>query len=76
MPSSPEIFYDPTGKEPQPRPVGEEHGSVVYNYRPASQVNYFSRSVSAAGACELQSGVRPAPDPASLSFESRFESGA
>ena len=56
--------------------MGEEHGSVVYNYRPASQVNYFSRSVSAAGACELQSGVRPAPDPASLSFESRFESGA
>lgn len=41
MPNVPELFYDPTGKEPQPRPLGEVHGLVVYDYQPTSAVNYF-----------------------------------
>lgn len=30
------------GKELQPRPVGEEHGIIVYNYMPISAVHYVS----------------------------------
>ena len=33
------------GKEPQPRPLGEDHGVVVFQYKPSNQGNYFSRSV-------------------------------
>ena len=31
-----------TGKELQPRPVGEENGIIVYNYMPISAVHYVS----------------------------------
>ena len=41
IPSSPELFYEPTGKEPQPRPIGDEHGVTVFSYYPTSSVNYF-----------------------------------
>ena len=41
VPGVPEIFYDPTGKEPCPRPLGEDHGMVVFDYMPTSPVNYF-----------------------------------
>ena len=30
-----------SGKEAQPRPLGEDHGVLVYNYKPSNQVNYF-----------------------------------
>ena len=41
VPSIPEVFYEPTGKEPMPRPLGEEHGTVCFEYMPTSPVNYF-----------------------------------
>ncbi|EAT32908.1 AAEL014854-PA, partial [Aedes aegypti] len=39
-PETPEPYYQPTGKELQPRPVGEENGVIVYNYNPTSAVHY------------------------------------
>lgn len=42
VPSFPEPYYTPTGKEVQPKPVGEECGIVVYQYYPISAVNYVS----------------------------------
>jgi hypothetical protein len=41
-PETPEPYYKATGKELQPRPVGEEHGIIVYNYMPISAVHYVS----------------------------------
>ena len=41
VPGVPEVFYEPTGKEPCPRPLGEDHGMVVFDYMPTSPVNYF-----------------------------------
>ncbi|KAK9728682.1 Cytosolic carboxypeptidase N-terminal domain [Popillia japonica] len=40
VPAVPEPYYVPTGKEVQPKPVGEECGIVVYQYYPISAVNY------------------------------------
>lgn len=37
-----EAYYQPTGKEVMPKPVGEECGEVVYQYYPVSAVNYVS----------------------------------
>ncbi|XP_062539685.1 uncharacterized protein LOC134207791 isoform X2 [Armigeres subalbatus] len=39
-PETPEPYYQPTGKELQPRPVGEENGVIVFNYNPTSAVHY------------------------------------
>ncbi|XP_055617456.1 cytosolic carboxypeptidase Nna1 isoform X2 [Toxorhynchites rutilus septentrionalis] len=39
-PEAPEPYYQPTGKELQPRPVGEENGVIVFNYNPTSAVHY------------------------------------
>ena len=36
-----ELFYEVTGKEPQPRPLGEEHGITIFEYSPGGPVNYF-----------------------------------
>ena len=35
------IFGPLLGKEPCPRPLGEDHGMVVFDYMPTSPVNYF-----------------------------------
>lgn len=43
IPPSPELYYQPTGKEIQPKPVGEEDGTIVFQYYPMSAVNYVSR---------------------------------
>ncbi|XP_046145396.1 cytosolic carboxypeptidase 2-like [Osmia bicornis bicornis] len=40
----PEPFYTATGKEPRPKPLGDEFGTVVFRYHPTSITNYFSRS--------------------------------
>lgn len=40
VPDEPEPYYQPTGNELRPRPVGEENGIVVFNYNPVSAVNY------------------------------------
>ncbi|KZC06993.1 Cytosolic carboxypeptidase NnaD [Dufourea novaeangliae] len=43
-PLVPEPFYVPTGKEPRPKPLGDEFGTVVFRYYPTSITNYISRS--------------------------------
>ncbi|XP_065366322.1 cytosolic carboxypeptidase Nna1 isoform X3 [Calliphora vicina] len=40
VPLQPEPFYQQTGNELKPNPVGEENGIVVFNYNPISAVNY------------------------------------
>lgn len=73
-PETPEPYYQPTGKELQPRPVGEENGVIVFNYNPTSAVHYFSRST--VGGSKAQPTAHPNSfDPDDLVFESRFESG-
>ncbi|XP_073832564.1 nna1 carboxypeptidase isoform X9 [Musca autumnalis] len=47
VPAQPEPFYQPTGKELKPNPVGEENGIVVFNYNPISAVNYDKSNRSA-----------------------------
>lgn len=42
MPSAPEHYYQPHGREIQPKPVGEEAGTIVFQYHPMSAVNYVS----------------------------------
>lgn len=41
-PSMPEPYYVPSGKEPKPKLVGEETGTVVFRYSPTSATNYVS----------------------------------
>lgn len=41
-PASPEPYYIPTGNELKPQPVGEEAGTVIFQYYPMSAVNYVS----------------------------------
>lgn len=41
-PASPEPYYVCTGKELRPQPVGEDAGTVIYQYYPMSAVNYVS----------------------------------
>lgn len=69
-----DVEYLCSGKEAQPRPLGEDHGVVVFHYKPSSQVNYFSRSV-AGGSQPAMEPVRTNLGPDTLMFESRFESG-
>lgn len=45
-PEAPESYYKSSGKELQPRPVGEENGIVIYNYNPVSAVNYVSSAAA------------------------------
>jgi hypothetical protein len=41
-PSGSEVFYEVTGKEPAPRPLGEDHGAVIFDYVPGNNtINYF-----------------------------------
>ncbi|XP_076028749.1 cytosolic carboxypeptidase 3-like isoform X2 [Oratosquilla oratoria] len=76
-PLYPEPFYEPTGTELRPQPVGDESGRIVYEYLPASTVNYFTRSC-VGGNKYVSDDVRPAlvdETDATLQFESRFECG-
>ncbi|PSN47951.1 hypothetical protein C0J52_10322 [Blattella germanica] len=69
-----ELYYQPTGREVQPKPVGEEAGQVVFQYHPVSAVNYFSRS--SVGGSKYFLEACPCGDRVDgLRFESRFESG-
>ncbi|KAJ8675944.1 hypothetical protein QAD02_011730 [Eretmocerus hayati] len=80
-PSEPEPFYNPTGKEPRPKPVGDESGTILFRYCPTGATNYFSRSCTGGctvanpetieenGDCVIRSSAND------LCFESRFESG-
>ena len=51
VPEAPEPYYKSTGKELQPRPVGEENGIVIYNYNPISAVNYVSERLVSVCLC-------------------------
>ncbi|KAK8738144.1 hypothetical protein OTU49_004067 [Cherax quadricarinatus] len=76
-PVYPEPFYESTGTELRPQPVGDELGRVVYHYYPTSSVNYFSRSC-VGGNKYLNEDVRPSlqdDSDTTLQFESRFECG-
>ncbi|XP_029166234.1 cytosolic carboxypeptidase 2 [Nylanderia fulva] len=42
--ATPEAFYVPTGKEPRPKPISDELGTVIFRYCPTNVTNYFSRS--------------------------------
>ncbi|CAB3228507.1 unnamed protein product [Arctia plantaginis] len=77
-PASPEPYYIPSGKELRPQPVGEDAGTVIFQYYPMSAVNYFSRS--AVGGSRLYLSACASAGAGSgnedeLRFESRFESG-
>ncbi|XP_046995654.1 cytosolic carboxypeptidase Nna1-like [Schistocerca americana] len=73
IPAMPEQYYQPTGREVQPKPIGEESGTVVFQYYPMSAVNYFSRS--SVGGSKYFMDASPVENPDELRFESRFESG-
>ncbi|CAG9563017.1 unnamed protein product [Danaus chrysippus] len=73
-PASPEPYYVSSGKELKPQPVGEEAGTVIYQYYPMSAVNYFSRS-TVGGSRLFLSACTTAGGDDELRFESRFESG-
>ncbi|RZF43046.1 hypothetical protein LSTR_LSTR001224 [Laodelphax striatellus] len=72
-PAEPELYYQPTGREIQPKPVGDDSGTVVFQYYPMSAVNYFSRSSIGGSRFFLPSCSSERIDD--LRFESRFESG-
>ncbi|XP_018336175.1 cytosolic carboxypeptidase Nna1-like [Agrilus planipennis] len=73
VPPSPHPYYNPSGDEIQPKPVGEECGIIVYQYYPISAVNYFSRS--SIGGSRYLLPTCPCPEQEGLRFESRFECG-
>ncbi|XP_037870715.1 cytosolic carboxypeptidase 2 isoform X2 [Bombyx mori] len=73
-PATPEPYYSPSGKELNPQPVGEEAGTVTFQYYPMSAVNYFSRSTVGGSRLYLSACASAGGDD-ELKFESRFESG-
>jgi len=44
-PATPEAFYVSTGKEPRPKPIGDELGTVIFRYCPTNVTNYVSRDI-------------------------------
>ncbi|XP_017763327.1 PREDICTED: cytosolic carboxypeptidase 2-like [Eufriesea mexicana] len=62
-PDVPEPFYVPTGKEPRPKPLGDEYGTVIFRYHPISITSYFSRS------CVGGNTVAPFPPEFSTDLE-------
>ncbi|XP_071387157.1 cytosolic carboxypeptidase 2-like [Centroberyx affinis] len=76
-PPDPEPFYQPTGHERAPMPVGEERGNVVYCVDHATKRPYFTCSRVGGSRGPIKSAAPfgiPQRDP-TLDFESRFESG-
>jgi hypothetical protein len=43
-PASPEPYYASTRNELRPQPVGEDAGTVIFQYYPMSAVNYVSNA--------------------------------
>ncbi|KAL6474362.1 hypothetical protein MHYP_G00179230 [Metynnis hypsauchen] len=76
-PPEPEPFYQQTGHERTPMPVGEEKGNIVYCIDSATKTSYFTRS-RVGGGREPKKGATSCANSqatSTLSFESRFESG-
>lgn len=44
-PDTPEAFYVSTGKEPRPKPIGDELGTVIFRYCPTNVTNYVSHDI-------------------------------
>lgn len=63
VPHTPEPYYQPTGRELQPRPVGEENGVVVYTYNPISAVNYTIVNDSDSNDDDIESVSSDSPSP-------------
>ncbi|XP_035379785.1 cytosolic carboxypeptidase 2 isoform X2 [Electrophorus electricus] len=76
-PPEPEPFYQQTGYERTPVPVGEEKGNIVYCIDSATKTSYYTRSRVGGSRGHLKSATFCArsQDMPTLSFESRFESG-
>ena len=55
-PAGSEVFYEVGGKEPTPRPLGEDHGVVVFDYQPMGTgiMNYFRYDEATQNRCYLQ----------------------
>ncbi|XP_046395791.1 cytosolic carboxypeptidase 2-like [Ischnura elegans] len=88
IPPTPEQYYVVTGRELKPKPVGVESGTVIYDYRPCTSVNYESPNVTLPlqFSRSLIGGTPATPEMVAatpydeipghtLHFESRFECG-
>ncbi|XP_008335725.1 cytosolic carboxypeptidase 2 [Cynoglossus semilaevis] len=73
-PPEPEPFYQPTGQERTPMPVGEDRGKVVFLADHATKQPYFTCSRSGGTRGPIRSATCDIRD-FTLHFESRFESG-
>ncbi|XP_040894106.1 cytosolic carboxypeptidase 2 [Toxotes jaculatrix] len=76
-PPEPEPFYQHTGHERTPMPVGEERGKVVYCTDQATKRPYFtcSRVGGSRGPIKSATSSEGNQTEFTLEFESRFESG-
>ncbi|XP_071360139.1 cytosolic carboxypeptidase 2 isoform X3 [Trachinotus anak] len=76
-PPEPEPFYQATGHERTPMPVGEERGKVVYCIDHATKRPYFtcSRVGGSRGPIKNATSYEINQTDFTLEFESRFESG-
>ncbi|XP_049544820.1 LOW QUALITY PROTEIN: uncharacterized protein LOC125956708, partial [Anopheles darlingi] len=75
-PETPEPYYQPTGKELQPRPVGEENGIIVYNYNPTSAVHYCQDDDDNESESKVTSPTPPLEVKASLAEEAHQQTVA
>jgi len=46
IPITPEAFYVPTGREPRPKPISDDLGTVIFRYYPTNVTNYVSHHVT------------------------------
>ncbi|KAE8296468.1 Cytosolic carboxypeptidase 2 [Larimichthys crocea] len=75
-PPEPELFYQPTGQERTPMPVGEERGKVVYCTDHATKRPFFTCSRVGGSRGPIKSATHEINlTDFTLEFESRFESG-
>ncbi|XP_023271224.1 cytosolic carboxypeptidase 2-like [Seriola lalandi dorsalis] len=76
-PPEPEPFYQATGHERTPMPVGEQRGKVVYCIDHATKRPYFtcSRVGGSRGSIKSATSYDINQTDFNLEFESRFESG-
>ncbi|KAL0968425.1 hypothetical protein UPYG_G00266690 [Umbra pygmaea] len=72
-PPEPEPFYQATGHERVPMPVGEK-GNVVYSIDLATKTSYFTCSRLGGSRGHIKKSTLH-NDQSNLAFESRFESG-
>ncbi|XP_047676108.1 cytosolic carboxypeptidase 2 isoform X1 [Tachysurus fulvidraco] len=76
-PPEPEPFYQQTGYEQSPMPVGEEKGITIYCVDSATKMSCFTRSRVGGSRRHIKNFTSSADsqETPTLCFESRFESG-